>query len=147
MGLNVDNLFIKAASREAILAALPQIFTEAKWKVAISNPMNGWTQLIDSHENTPPNVACRLSEVLSCRIACVQIYETAGEAGWHVFDSGLQIESINTDEPDDVFSAVREQVGPLTPLMFREVVRNPDWQIDQKRKEPNNRLQRMHAEP
>lgn len=130
MGLNVDNLFIKAARREDILAALPQILAEAKWKVALSQSMDGWTQLIDSHENTPPDVACRLSKVLSCRVACAQIYETAGEAGWHVFDSGRQIESRSTYEPDDVLSAVREQVGPLTLLMFREVVRNPDWKIE-----------------
>jgi hypothetical protein len=133
MGLNVDNLFIKDARREAILAALPHVLADAKWKVALSQSMDGWTQLIESHENTPPDVACRLSAVLSCRVACAQIYETAGEAGWHVFDLGRQIESRMTDEPDDVLSTVREQVGPLTLLMFREVVRNPDWKIEYRR--------------
>ena len=133
MGLNVDNLFIKGSDRDQIMELLPRILPASKWKMAVSPSKDGWIQLIDSHENTPPHIARDISAALSCPVVCVQIYEAVGEAGWHNFDSGRQVESRMTEEPEEVMATLRSQVGAQTVLMFREVVKNPVWQIVQRK--------------
>ena len=86
--------------------------------------------MIDSHEQTPPSVALKLSELLSCVVICAQIYETAGEAGWHVFENGRQTISTMTLTPEKVIAALKEQTSVMSLLMFREIVRNPEWKIE-----------------
>jgi hypothetical protein len=131
MGLNVDNLFIKTTNRDGILSVLPRVMPKGKWKVAVSNLKGGWLQLIDSHEKTPPTVAEKLSRELRCKVVCAQLYETSGDVGWHVFDDGSTIESRMTDKTEDIIVALRKQGISATPLMFREIVGNPDWKSNQ----------------
>lgn len=136
MGLNVDNLFVKSTKREALIAALRDVLPKSKWKVALSDPNQGWIQIIESRETTPPDVAQELSRKLTCVVICAQLYEVAGEIAWNVFENGTNTESFQSADCDDfhleIHDALRKAGVPFQMLMFREVVtRKEGWVFEQ----------------
>lgn len=138
MSFNADNLFLKLNENDKLLESISSAFQEMRWKVAISTPSDGWIQLIESHENTPPEFACSLSEILRCVVVCAQLYETAGECAWHIYKDGAEIESVHRESPADPDSEIHDVLKrnhiPFKMRLFREVVSQPNiWSILQKK--------------
>jgi hypothetical protein len=138
MSFNADNLFLNLNENDQLLEAISSVFQEKKWKVAVSTPTAGWVQLIESHENTPPEFACSLSKKLDCVVVCAQLYETAGECAWHISSDGTTIESIHNEFPEDpdseIHDALKRNHIPFKMRLFREVVSQTNvWSILQKR--------------
>ena len=134
--MNVDNLFVRGdidrvAEMVGILAAAP------KWKIAVSDIGGGWTQLIDSHEVTPPEFAAKLSKELRTRVVCAQVYEVSGDAALHVFEDGTAVESWKEDAAEDPAAEVQAKVqaqGIDAPLLkFRDTIRQNGWQMRSKK--------------
>jgi hypothetical protein len=132
MGLNIDNLFVRE-SPARVAEAFDVLIAVPKWKIAVSDTIDGWAQVIDSHGKTPPELAAKLSGALRARVVCAQVYEGSGDAGLHVFDDGQLVESWMDDEADDPSVIVQqaiERLGILVPLLtFRETVKRSGWQM------------------
>ncbi|MBI5889720.1 MAG: hypothetical protein HZB47_03455 [Nitrosomonadales bacterium] len=135
MGYNADNLFVQTTDRDALLRSVSVVFAERKWKVALSAPLDGWIQIIESHDNTPPDVARAISENIKCVTVCAQLYETAGENAWFVFENGIEVESAQKETADDPAGEVKDflmKTGvPFEMRLFREVIKqNQGWVIE-----------------
>ena len=138
MGLNADNIFVNATDRNSLLGAVAFAFKGKKWKAAISTPIDGWVQIIESHENTPPDIAQKLSENLKCLVVCTQLYESAGEIAWYIFENGVEIEAVHKESPDDPSQEIKDVLlkmsVPFEIRLFREVISKKDgWAIEQSR--------------
>ena len=136
MGFNADNVFVKATARDALLDSVNSAFQDEKWKIAISDPLDGWVQIIESHENTPSEFTRKLSANLKCVAVCAQLYEVAGEISWSVFESGIELEAIYEETPRDPSGEIKDLLLrkgiPFEMRLFREVVvQKQGWTIAQ----------------
>ena len=138
MGFNADNVFVNITDQNAVLGAVSHTFKDKKWKVAISKPLDRWVQIIESHEETPPEFALQLSANLKCVAVCAQLYETAGEVAWFVYDNGIETEAVHKDATDDPGEEIRrvllQRKVPFQMRLFREVIgQQQGWSIEQSR--------------
>jgi len=138
MSFNADNLFLNLNENDKLVESISSAFQEMRWKVAISAPSDGWVQLIESYENTPPEFASCLSEIFRCVVVCAQLYETAGECAWHIYKNGAEIESVHRESPDDpdreIHDVLKRNDIPFKMRLFREIVTQPKvWTILQKK--------------
>jgi hypothetical protein len=132
MGFNADNIFVKAADRDELLGSVNSAFQEKQWKVAISDPLDGWVQIIESHEKTPPEFARKLSAKLKCVAVCAQLYEVSGEISWSVFESGIELEAVYKETSRDPSGEIKDfllRKGiPFEMRLFREaIVQKQGW--------------------
>ena len=102
MGFNADNLFVKCDNRSRVVDALTLSMEQAtKWKMAISDVVNGWVQIIDSHESTEVSLTQHLSDRLQCSAILAQLYETTGDIAWYCFNHGQPEETREEESADD----------------------------------------------
>jgi hypothetical protein len=123
MGINVDNLFTRFSDQEALLNHLSVLLRR---KLAVSTAQGGWIQAIVAGEVSPPDVAQQLSVDLQVEVACVQLYEGSGDAGWALNKNGYEADRFHSDSLDDPAGAVAEWLSkrgiPHPVRQFRELV-------------------------
>lgn len=136
MGFNGDNVFVNTTDINTLLGSVSRMFEGEKWKMAISEPQEGWVHIIDSHENTPPEFTRKLSKCLGCLSVCAQLYETAGEIAWAIFEKGVELEAVHRKAPHDPGGEIKDVLlrsgVPFEMSLFREVVcQKQGWSIKQ----------------
>jgi hypothetical protein len=123
MGVNVDNLFVRSSDPEAVL---DHVATLLKRKMAASAAQGGWVHVIAAGEESPPEVAQKLSVLMQCEVVCAQLYEVSGDAGWAAFRNGVQLERSHSESLDDPAGAVADALTrfgiPFRVREFRELV-------------------------
>jgi hypothetical protein len=160
MSLNVENLFVKCNEQAKVVAfvetqwrnpsqpaqpdwGLPSSFEpllakEAKRKVAISPPRNGWIAVIESKEVVDFALANALSEKLDTSVLAIQLSESSGAAGYAAAIRGQVLESQFDEEDDDPLATIREALKkykvPFDATLFREAVQkiSDGWSVTQK---------------
>lgn len=149
MGLNTENLFVRAATSGAVVSAVQEYLqgslgegaSQSPWplevvfdrervargrKISVSEARNGWVALVDASGAVEPSLAMFLSRKLQARVIAVQLYEATGDCGIASIDLGVAQGGPTRDDLDDpmgaVLTALTEE-GVLFPLMqFRETV-------------------------
>ena len=131
MGLNGDNLFVRGGDPEAVVAELRRLLPAKK--LALSEPLNGWIQVIVAGEQSPPEVAQSLSGALKCQVVCGQLYEVTDDVGWSSFERGLPGERVHSDTEVDPQANIHQALSrfgiPFRMRLFREVVKAPGWRM------------------
>ncbi len=67
---------------------------------------------------------------------CIQLYETAGEIAWHIFEDGVEIEAAHKESPVDPAQEIKDLLlrmkVPFEIRLFREVIsQKAEWIIEQ----------------
>ena len=123
MGVNVDNLFVRSSDPDAVLDHLSTLL---KRKLVASAAQGGWVQAIAVGEDSPPEIAQKLSGLLRCEVVCAQLYEVSGDAGWAAFRNGDPLERSHSNSLDDPAGAVADALArfgiPFRVREFRELV-------------------------
>ncbi|HXH46675.1 MAG TPA: hypothetical protein VNK51_22910 [Bradyrhizobium sp.] len=158
--MNVENLFVKCDDHTKVAAlveahwrnpsppaqpdwGLPSSFEtllakEAKRKVAISSPREGWVGLVESKEVVDFSLANTLSEQLETTVLAIQIAEASGAAGYASVFRGKVLETSFNEEDDDPRATIRGALNkykvPYDAILFREAVQKASegWNVKQK---------------
>lgn len=160
MSLNVENLFVKCDDQAKVAELVethwrnpspptqpdwglpssfePLLAKEARRKLAISPPRDGWVALVESKEVVDFSLANALSEKLDTTVLAIQIAEASGAAGYASVIRGQVLESSFNEEDDDPLATVRGALKkykvPFDATLFREAVQkiSDGWSVKQK---------------
>lgn len=111
---------------------------DAKRKIAISSPKDGWIAIIESKEVNDYAMLLQLSKELQTDVFAVVQSDITGEWGFVEMNEGKVMKSYFSEEDDDIEELLETKLRNKkisTPLyMFREVVRERGngWEIVQK---------------
>ena len=161
MSLNVENLFVRCDDQTKVAAIVdahwqsaspppqpdwglpssfePVLAKEAKRKMAISPPRDGWIALVESKEVVDFSLADALSEKLRTTVLVIQVAEASGAAGYALVSSGQVLEFSFNEEDDDPLATVRGALKkyevPHDAILFREAVQKTSggWSVKQKK--------------
>lgn len=161
MSLNVENLFVKCGDQAKLSDLIeahwssssppaqpdwgvPSSFEsllakEAKRKIAISPPREGWIALVESKEVIDFALASALSQELDTTVLAVQLAESIGAAGYSLAVRGQVLESRFDEESENPLATVRDALErykvPFDAILFREAARkmSEGWSVKQKK--------------
>jgi hypothetical protein len=161
MSLNVENLFVKCDDQAKVAELVethlmnppppaqpdwglpssfePLLAKEAKRKLAISTPRDGWIALVESKEVVDFSLATALSEKLETTVLAIQIAEASGAAGYASAVRGQVLDSSFNEQDDDPLAKVRAALKkykvPFDAILFREAVQkiSEGWSMKQKK--------------
>ena len=105
--------------------------------MAVSEPTNGWIQLIDSHGDIENDLAQRMSERLQCPVILAQLYEVTGDVMWHCWNRGeLQEthEDASASDPAAEIDGFLKTKGIQSKMYLFKEVFNRGWRIVQQKK-------------
>jgi len=159
MSLNTENLFVKSDDQAKIGEILrvywqnvsqnsqpdwglpssfkPILEQEAKRKVAISSPKNGWIMVIESKEVVDFALAKLLSEKLNTTVLIIQLYEITGSAGYAAATRGQILESFFSEDHDMPLTLIQTMLRkydvPFDATPFPEVFNSSSlgWIVSQ----------------
>jgi hypothetical protein len=160
--MNVEMFFVKADYREDLMACIADrlrgfadppnsqpdwglersydvlLANEAKRKVAVSLPQDGWVAAIESKEVLDFALLQMISERLGTEVIACQLADVTGSCGYARCRSGQLVESRSCETDDDPLATLRahlrERSVPHDLLTFREAVqrRSAGWEILQR---------------